>query len=90
MATTSSSDAFQSSMDRKLTQASITEQSIEAQCSPAESVIVKDDIQLEHMGYRQHMKRGFTMSSMTAFCLTGLGMLPSIAGRDSIFRLKCR
>lgn len=35
---------------------------------------------LHEMGYEQHMKRGFTSWSMTAFCLTGLGLLPSLGG----------
>ena len=40
-----------------------------------------DDEQLHSMGYEQHMKRGFNFWSMTAFCLTGLGLLPSLGGR---------
>ena len=39
-----------------------------------------DDEQLHDLGYEQKMKRGFTMWSMTAFCLTGLGLLPSLGG----------
>ncbi|KAF2727112.1 amino acid permease [Polyplosphaeria fusca] len=39
-----------------------------------------DDEHLYAMGYEQHMKRGFTLWSMTAFCLTGLGLLPSLGG----------
>ncbi|KUJ17104.1 amino acid permease [Mollisia scopiformis] len=41
---------------------------------------IKDDLLLEAMGYEQHMKRGFSMWSLTAFCLTGLGLLPSLGG----------
>ncbi len=39
-----------------------------------------DDEKLYYMGYEQHMKRGFNFWSMTAFCLTGLGLLPSLGG----------
>lgn len=35
---------------------------------------------LQEMGYDQQMKRGFNFWSMTAFCLTGLGLLPSLGG----------
>ncbi|KAF2110456.1 amino acid permease [Lophiotrema nucula] len=45
--------------------------------------VLKVDIEDEHlyaMGYEQHMKRGFTLWSMIAFCLTGLGLLPSLGG----------
>jgi hypothetical protein len=41
-----------------------------------------DDEQLMDLGYEQKMKRGFTMWSMTAFCLTGLGLLPSLGGKS--------
>ena len=41
-----------------------------------------DDEQLHSMGYEQHMKRGFNFWSMTVFCLTGLGLLPSLGGKD--------
>jgi hypothetical protein len=39
-----------------------------------------EDERLHAMGYEQHMKRGFTLWSMIAFCLTGLGLLPSVGG----------
>ncbi|KIW15208.1 hypothetical protein PV08_05253 [Exophiala spinifera] len=39
-----------------------------------------EDERLQDMGYEQHMKRGFNIWSMTAFCLTGLGLLPSLGG----------
>ncbi|EFX04896.1 amino acid permease [Grosmannia clavigera kw1407] len=39
-----------------------------------------EDEQLFSMGYEQHMRRGFNAWSMTAFCLTGLGLLPSVGG----------
>lgn len=39
-----------------------------------------EDERLQALGYEQHMKRGFTFWSMTAFCLTGLGLLPSLGG----------
>ena len=45
--------------------------------------VLKVDIEDENlyaMGYEQHMKRGFTLWSMIAFCLTGLGLLPSLGG----------
>ncbi|KAH8881496.1 amino acid permease [Thozetella sp. PMI_491] len=41
---------------------------------------VSEDDVLNAMGYEQHMKRGFNFWSMTAFCLTGLGLLPSLGG----------
>lgn len=41
-----------------------------------------EDEHLYNMGYEQHMKRGFNLWSMTAFCLTGLGLLPSLGGND--------
>jgi hypothetical protein len=44
---------------------------------------IKDDLLLEAMGYEQHMKRGFTMWVMRAFCLTGFGLLPSLGGKLS-------
>lgn len=62
----------------------VTTTSFESGSSPPDSVIIKDDMRLQELGYKQHMERGFTMWSMTAFCLTGLGMLPSIAGRFTI------
>lgn len=40
----------------------------------------RDDEQLHALGYEQRMKRGFNLWSMTAFCLTGLGLLPSLGG----------
>ncbi|KAK6071995.1 choline transport protein [Seiridium cupressi] len=42
--------------------------------------INNDDEVLNNLGYEQHMKRGFNFWSMTAFCLTGLGLLPSLGG----------
>jgi hypothetical protein len=42
--------------------------------------IASEDEILNAMGYEQHMKRGFNFWSMTAFCLTGLGLLPSLGG----------
>ncbi|KAM0811815.1 putative Amino acid permease/ SLC12A domain-containing protein [Seiridium cardinale] len=42
--------------------------------------INNDDEVLHNLGYEQHMKRGFNFWSMTAFCLTGLGLLPSLGG----------
>jgi hypothetical protein len=55
--------------------------------SPSESAlegdmskINADDLGLNALGYQQHMKRGFTFWSMVAFCLTGLGLLPSLGG----------
>lgn len=39
-----------------------------------------EDERLQDLGYEQHMKRGFNIWSMTAFCLTGLGLLPSLGG----------
>lgn len=39
-----------------------------------------EDARLQEMGYEQQMKRGFNFWSMTAFCLTGLGFLPSLGG----------
>ncbi|KEF57260.1 uncharacterized protein A1O9_05177 [Exophiala aquamarina CBS 119918] len=39
-----------------------------------------EDAMLQEMGYEQQMKRGFNFWSMTAFCLTGLGLLPSLGG----------
>lgn len=48
-----------------------------------------EDERLYTMGYEQHMKRGFGAWSMTAFCLTGLGLLPSVGGvyKDVFCRL---
>lgn len=46
--------------------------------------VIDTDVENEklyYMGYDQHMKRGFNFWSMTAFCLTGLGLLPSLGGR---------
>lgn len=43
-----------------------------------------EDEHLYSMGYEQHMRRGFNAWSMTAFCLTGLGLLPSIGGEFSV------
>lgn len=51
---------------------------------PIASSEIKDDLLLEAMGYEQHMKRGFSMWSLTAFCLTGLGLLPSLGGSSII------
>ncbi|XXH05286.1 hypothetical protein Hte_011711 [Hypoxylon texense] len=51
--------------------------------SAIEGKIVDSDVENEklyYMGYEQHMKRGFNFWSMTAFCLTGLGLLPSLGG----------
>lgn len=42
-----------------------------------------EDARLQEMGYEQQMKRGFNFWSMTAFCLTGLGLLPSLGGNQS-------
>ena len=52
--------------------------SIETGSVVFDKAAVKDDVLLETMGYEQHMKRGFTMWSMIGFCLTGLGLLPSL------------
>lgn len=85
MSKTSSFQPLMASSTRdKNTKPVVTTESLESQ-SPANSVVVKDDVRLQELGYKQHMKRGFTMWSMTAFCLTGLGMLPSIAGIYSNF-----
>lgn len=43
-------------------------------------LVISEDDRLHAMGYEQHMKRGFNFWSMTAFCLTGLGLLPSVGG----------
>ena len=43
---------------------------IEVQADPNTLIEVKDDILLEAMGFEQHMKRGFSMWSMVAFCMT--------------------
>ncbi|KAI1772020.1 amino acid permease [Hypoxylon cercidicola] len=51
--------------------------------SAIEGKVVDSDTENEklyYMGYDQHMKRGFNFWSMTAFCLTGLGLLPSLGG----------
>ena len=64
--------------DKKM-KPTVTTYSLESQ-SPDPNAVVKDDMRLRELGYKQHMKRGFTMWSLTAFCLAGLGMLPSIAG----------
>jgi hypothetical protein len=56
---------------------------VQTVADPLEAGEIKDDLLLEAMGYEQHMKRGFTMWSMTAFCLTGLGLLPSLGGKLS-------
>lgn len=60
---------------------------VETHVSPTSSIahgkttlIAADDDQLHSMGYEQHMKRGFTQWSMISFCLTGLGLLPSLGG----------
>ncbi|POS74949.1 hypothetical protein DHEL01_v206658 [Diaporthe helianthi] len=42
--------------------------------------VTLEDEKLQAMGYEQHMKRGFNSWLMTAFCLTGLGLLPSLGG----------
>lgn len=49
---------------------------------PASVVLAVDmeDEKLYELGYEQHMKRGFTFYSAIAFCLTGLGLLPSLGG----------
>ncbi|KAI9729231.1 MAG: hypothetical protein M1834_007023 [Cirrosporium novae-zelandiae] len=72
-------------MAEKIEQAQITEVNVEK----GDIIQVKDDTLLQAMGYQQHMKRGFTMWSMTAFCLTGIGLLPSLGGveYDHISRL---
>lgn len=58
--------------------------------SPANSIkngrvlaVDLEDERLHALGYEQHMKRGFTLWSMIAFCLTGLGLLPSLGGKYS-------
>lgn len=51
--------------------------------SAVEGKVIDSDVENEklyYMGYDQHMKRGFNFWSMTAFCLTGLGLLPSLGG----------
>ncbi|KAF1993571.1 hypothetical protein P154DRAFT_540300 [Amniculicola lignicola CBS 123094] len=47
-----------------------------------------DDEHLNAPGYGPHMKRGFTLWSMIAFCLTGIGLLPSLGGTLS-YSLGC-
>jgi hypothetical protein len=42
--------------------------------------INQEDENLWAMGYEQHMSRGFTSWSMISFCMTGLGLLPSLGG----------
>ena len=54
--------------------------------SAVEGKVIDPDVENEklyYMGYEQHMKRGFNFWSMIAFCLTGLGLLPSLGGTHS-------
>ena len=44
-------------------------------------LLPKDDALLAELGYQQHMRRSFDMWSMTAFCMSGLGLMPSLGGR---------
>jgi hypothetical protein len=56
---------------------------VQTVANPLEAGEIKDDLLLEAMSCEQHMKRGFTMWSMRAFCLTGFGLLPSLGGKLS-------
>ncbi len=61
--------------------------------SAVEGKVIDSDVENEklyYMGYEQHMKRGFNFWSMTAFCLTGLGLLPSLGGTCKYLGLHSR
>jgi hypothetical protein len=43
-------------------------------------LLPKDDALLAELGYQQQMRQSFNMWSMTAFCFSGLGLMPSLGG----------
>jgi hypothetical protein len=51
---------------------------VQTVANPLEAGEIKDDLLLEAMSYKQHMKRRFTMWSMRAFCLTASDCCPHL------------